>query len=318
VPLLALGAGFQADMSGRDNIFMNAALYGVSAREVEARLDEIVEFAGLEDFMDVPVKRYSSGMYLRLAFSVAINMHPNILLADEVLAVGDLEFQERCLERVKQAGREGMAVLFVSHDMEAIRRLCDQVLWLNAGEIVKIGAPEEITSAYANAAWSHIDTVQKGRRKREAVGEAGRLLFVKLTVNDREAGAVRVSDEAKIVIAFRITEAGVTVRPVVDVKARGALAFRAVAPEQITIETPGVYTAKITMPPHLLTDTVYTLDVTLGILRGEQPLSVVMHNALMFPVYDSDEKQSARGTFTGRIEGVVRPKLDWTIGLGRS
>src|SRR5678809_1382811 len=96
VPLLALGAGFQPDLSGRDNIFMNAALYGMAASDVEKRLDDIIEFAGIGDFIDVPVKRYSSGMYLRLAFSVAVNMNPDILLADEVLAVGDIEFQERC------------------------------------------------------------------------------------------------------------------------------------------------------------------------------------------------------------------------------
>src|SRR3954469_10390820 len=110
VPLLALGAGFQPDMSGRENIFMNAALYGMAATDVEQCLPEIIEFAGIGDFIDVPVKRYSSGMYLRLAFSVAVNMKPDILLADEVLAVGDIEFQERCLERVKQAGESGMSV----------------------------------------------------------------------------------------------------------------------------------------------------------------------------------------------------------------
>ena len=139
VPLLALGAGFQPTLSGRDNIFLNAAIYGVPPADVETRLDEIIEFSGIGDFIDVPVRRYSSGMYLRLAFSVAINMNPELLLADEVLAVGDLDFQERCLDRVKQAGRAGMSVLFVSHDMPSITRLCDRVLWLNAGEIVKIG-----------------------------------------------------------------------------------------------------------------------------------------------------------------------------------
>src|SRR6185436_19824646 len=126
VPLLAIGAGFQEDQTGRANIFLNAAMYGVPAELVEERLDDIIDFADIGDFIDVQVRRYSSGMYLRLAFSVAVNMNPDILLADEVLAVGDVDFQERCLERVKQAGRDGMIVLFVSHDMAAITRLCSR------------------------------------------------------------------------------------------------------------------------------------------------------------------------------------------------
>jgi ABC-type sugar transport system ATPase subunit len=256
-------------------------------------------------------------MYLRLAFSVAINMHPNILLADEVLAVGDLEFQERCLDRVKRAGEEGMAVLFVSHDMEAIRRLCDSVLWLNGGEVVKIGPPADVTTDYANAAWSHVDGVQKGRRKRSALSEAGRLIFVKLTVDDREVGAVRVSDEVTIYIAMRITQPDVVIRPVIDVKARGALAFRSVSPEAIEVTEPGLYTAKVTLPAHLLTDTVYSLDVIVSVSKGDQSMPLVMHNALIFPVYDANEKESARGSFSGQIQGAVRPRLDWKVARGR-
>ena len=145
VPLLALGAGFQPDMSGRENIFMNAALYGMAAADVEQCLPEIIEFAASAIHRRAR-QALLSGMYLRLAFSVAVNMRPDILLADEVLAVGDIEFQERCLERVKQAGQAGMSVLFVSHDMDAIARLCDRVMWINAGQVVKIGTPDEVVT----------------------------------------------------------------------------------------------------------------------------------------------------------------------------
>jgi ABC-type polysaccharide/polyol phosphate transport system ATPase subunit len=140
VSLLELGAGFNPDFSARDNILMNAAMHGVSRAEVLARLDQIVQFAELERFIDSPLKHYSSGMYLRLAFSVAINMQPDILLADEILAVGDIAFQERCLQRVAEEAKKGLTVLFVSHDMAAIARLCEQVLWLDAGQVKKIGA----------------------------------------------------------------------------------------------------------------------------------------------------------------------------------
>jgi len=317
VPLLALGAGFQPELSGRENIYMNAAMYGVSAGEVEKRLDDIVEFAGLPDFLDTPVKRYSSGMYLRLAFSVAINMRPDILLADEVLAVGDLEFQERCLERVKQAGEAGMSVLFVSHDMEAIRRLCDRVLWLNAGTIAGFGAPDEVTAAYENAAWSVAASSQRRRKGIGSSNAAGEVLFARLAVNGREVGAARVADELTLAIGLRITEPGVLVRPLIDVKARGVLAFRSVAPDFVRVDEAGLFTATATIPPHLLAETVYSVDVTVGIRKGEERLPLTLYNALSFQVYDTDEAGSARGTFKGQIHGVVRPRLEWTLAPAR-
>jgi ABC-type polysaccharide/polyol phosphate transport system ATPase subunit len=312
VPLLALGAGFQGDLSGRENIFMNAAMYGIDASDVEMRLDEIVEFAGLRDFLDVPVKRYSSGMYLRLAFSVAINMRPDILLADEVLAVGDLEFQERCLERVRQAGDEGMAVLFVSHDMEAIRRLCDTVLWLNAGEIEAIGPADEITSKYENASWSTAAAQRRVKGTSGAVNAMGEIVSARLTVNGREIGAARVSDEVTVTIGVRIKADDLVVRPIVDVKARGVLAFRSVAPDWVPT-TAGMYMASVVIPAHLLADSVYSVDVIVGIRRGEERFPVMLNNALSFPVYDNDEQQSARGSFSGQIRGLVRPKLAWNV-----
>ena len=318
VPLLALGAGFQPDLSARENVFLNAALYGISAREVHQRLDAIVEFAGIADFMDVPVKRFSSGMYLRLAFSVAINMEPDILLADEVLAVGDLEFQERCLDRVQRAGESGMSVLFVSHDMQQIRRLCTEVLWLHAGEVVRIGPPEEVTAAYEKQAWSLATTGRTARARRGAVGPFGRVLFGKLAVGGREIGAASVADEVAIQIGLHITEHDVLVRPQVDVRACGVLAFRSVAPEPMAVRRRGFFTATVTIPPHLLAETIYTVDVSVGLWRGEEFKPVVLDNALAFNVYDQREEQSARGSYKGQIRGVVRPRLPWTLTPGRA
>ena len=310
VPLLALGAGFQPDLSGRENIFMNAAMYGISAAEVTERLDEIVEFAGLNEFLDVQVKRYSSGMYLRLAFSVAINMRPDILLADEVLAVGDLEFQERCLERVKSAGAAGMSVLFVSHDLESIRRLCDQVLWLSGGEIQAIGDPEEVTAAYERAAWT---ATSGGKRPKTATCDAGEILFARLLVAGREVGAVRMTDEAVVQIGLRVTRPGVTVRPQVDVKTRGVLAFRSVAPDPIEVAQPGLVTAEVRLPAHLFAESVYGVDVAVSFVDATERHAAAIAAALSFSVYDTDEQQSARGSYKGQIRGLLRPRLDWTI-----
>jgi ABC-type polysaccharide/polyol phosphate transport system ATPase subunit len=309
VPLLALGAGFQQELSGRENVFLNAAMYGISAAEVEKRLDDIVEFAGIGDFIDMPVKKYSSGMYLRIAFSVAVNMRPDILLADEVLAVGDLEFQEKCLERVQQAGRDGMTVLFVSHDMNAITRLCDRVLWLNAGEIVKIGDPETIVAEYQNAAWSFGVLQKKGGAHKSRIGE---ILDVSLVSADgRPIGAVRDDEESRIRIVHRFTEPGFAARYTIHVRARGAVAFRSRSPEDVPIE-PGVYAAEVTIPPGLLADTIYTVEVNVvGVRGGAMPpddyVPMVAHNALTFQVFHPGSAQR------DALGGVVAPRLKWEL-----
>ncbi len=146
--LLELGAGFHPDLTGRENIYLNAALLGFSRQEIRDRVQQIIEFAELERFIDIPVKHYSSGMYMRLGFSIAIHVDPDILLTDEVLAVGDEAFQRKCLERIGQLQKEGKTILFVSHSMEAVRNLCTRVVWLDRGRIQAIGEVERVVDAY--------------------------------------------------------------------------------------------------------------------------------------------------------------------------
>lgn len=310
VPLLAIGAGFQEDLSGRANIFLNAAMYGMPAEDVEARMDDIIEFADIGDFIDVAVRRYSSGMYLRLAFSVAVNMNPDILLADEVLAVGDADFQERCLERVKEAGESGMSVLFVSHDMEAITRLCDRVLWLNAGEIVKIGDPEEVVSEYQNASRSLTGRKLRGKRGGAHKNEYGELLFVSLlSPHGQEVGAVRRADEVVVEIGIRMDKDDVTVRFQVQVSKGPTMAFRVVS-ENFPVDRPGMYVGRLRIPADMLAETVYSVNVEAVIVRnigGKTILSAF--NALTFRVFDpSNERRDQLG-------GVVAPKVEWTFGV---
>src|SRR4051794_26911458 len=146
--LLEVGTGFHPELSGRENIFLNAAILGMPRSVVARRLDEIVAFSGVARFLDTPVKRYSSGMYLRLAFAVAAHIDADVLLVDEVLAVGDAEFQRRCLGTMEQIGRSGRAVVFVSHNLDAVTRLCSTALWLDAGRVRAVGPTAEIVDAY--------------------------------------------------------------------------------------------------------------------------------------------------------------------------
>lgn len=150
-PLLQVGAGFHPELSGRENVFLNGALMGMDRAQVQRRLDEVVAFAGVERFLDVPVKRYSNGMYLRLAFSVAAHLEAEVLLLDEVLTVGDAEFQARCVERLREARRQGRTLLVVSHSAGLLRTLCDRALWLEAGSLVAEGPVGEVLDRYAGA-----------------------------------------------------------------------------------------------------------------------------------------------------------------------
>ena len=312
VPLLALGQGFQRELSGRENVFLNAAMFGIRAQEVASKFDEIVEFADLADAIDQPVGQYSSGMYLRLAFSVAINMNPDVLLADEVLAVGDLEFQERCLNRVAEASRQGITVLFVSHDMAAVSRLCTRALMLNSGELVKDGSTEEIVELYQEAAWTRVR-----RKPRNARNDVGELLFVKLTSPDgREIGAAKWADDICITYGFRIDTPGVFIRPACDLFARGVLAFRALEPEEIEVKTPGLYTAVLRVPGGLLAETIYSVNAAVNVrLPDGTQRPLADPNALAFRVYDVTE--GARGSWRGKMPGVVSPRLEWTTAKDR-
>ena len=149
--LLELGAGFHPELSGRENVFLNAAILGMNRRDIATRFDEIVEFSGLERFIDQPVKTYSSGMYVRLAFSVAINVDPRLLIVDEVLAVGDVTFQKRCLEKFVEFRNDGRTIVLVTHDLASVRNMCDRAIWLKQGLVSGEGDPKTLVEAYTDS-----------------------------------------------------------------------------------------------------------------------------------------------------------------------
>lgn len=146
--LIEVGSGFHPELSGRENVYLSGSILGMARREINAKLDSIVDFAGLRQFLDVPVKRYSSGMYVRLGFSIAAHLEPDILLLDEVLAVGDASFQQKCLERIDELKRAGTTIVFISHDLGAVARLCDRVLLMRRGEVVCDGGPHAVVAEY--------------------------------------------------------------------------------------------------------------------------------------------------------------------------
>lgn len=179
--LLEVGTGFHPELTGRENVYLNGAILGMRRREIQRQFDAIVDFSGIEKFLDTPAKRYSSGMAIRLAFAVAAHLNPEILIVDEVLAVGDAEFQRKCLGKMKEVSRgEGRTVLFVSHNMAAVRQLCTHAVYLKEGQVVKQGAAEAVLDLYSAA-----------RQKAQVVHTANQhgMAFVDLSMIDAETGA---------------------------------------------------------------------------------------------------------------------------------
>ena len=164
--LLELGAGFHPELSGRDNVYLNAAILGMSRRDIALRFDDIIEFSGLQSFIDSPVKTYSSGMYVRLAFAVAINVDPRLLIIDEILAVGDVTFQQRCLEKFVEFRAEGRTIVLVTHAMNTVRDMCDRAVWLSNGKITGEGDPGDLVEAYTEQMLGAMSRSESGMTRR--------------------------------------------------------------------------------------------------------------------------------------------------------
>ena len=203
--LLELGSGFHPELSGRENVYLNGSILGLSKRALEAKFDEIVHFSGIEPFIDQPVKNYSSGMYVRLGFAIAINVEPDILLVDEVLAVGDEQFQRRCEERFTEFRTSGRTVVLVSHAMSAMRNLCDQIARLQHGVLLDVGAPGSVVDGYVDA--SHEDRLADGDGGiRWGSGEARVERIEVLTAGGRPTTSLRTGDAVTLRLHYAAEE----------------------------------------------------------------------------------------------------------------
>ena len=311
VSLLELGAGFNPDFSAHDNILMNAAMHGIAKREALERLDEIVRFAEMEEFLDSPMRHYSSGMYLRLAFSVAISMQPDILLADEILAVGDIAFQERCLERVARESERGLTVLFVSHDMSALSRLCHRMLWLDKGALVADGEPEAVIAEYERAALTtRFRGSGFGDRAGRNTNPMAEIASVRLlNAAHEEVGAAPTTEDVYLRIRMKVRKEGTALRGVIDVLAKGVFLFRAVQPNELLADHRGVFDLVVRIPAHLLAETTYTVSVTVYTTLGKES-KVVLDNAITFMAYSDRHGDALKSTVRS---GVIAPRLDWNV-----
>ncbi|MDD7517335.1 ABC transporter ATP-binding protein [Ruminococcus flavefaciens] len=216
--LIELGAGFHPDMSGRENIYTNAAIFGLTKKEIDARLDDIVEFSELADFIDNPVRTYSSGMYMRLAFSVAINVDADILLIDEILAVGDANFQSKCFNKLREIKAQGTTIVIVSHSLGQIEQICDRSIWIHEGLIRAEGPPKEIDLEYldymsrkrqelmkaAEAETEKEETTEEEQGKRWGSGQARIKRVRSFGADGTEQSAFRTGEDIKLVVDYTV------------------------------------------------------------------------------------------------------------------
>jgi len=264
--LLEVGTGFHPDLSGRENIFLNGAILGMSKAEIRKKFDEIVDFSGVEEFIDTPVKRYSSGMYVRLAFAVAAHLEPEILIVDEVLAVGDAEFQKKCLGKMRAvSASDGRTVIFVSHNMQAIRQLCGRCIWLQNGKVLAEGTGEDITMRYISSATSAEGAMTVCRKPE---GQS-RILHVMLQNSaDRPISVASVFEPFRICVHYEMSEVRRNHRVCVDVFTQdGSLLAETTSEDGLKgmplPARPGTYKAVVEFPAQLLAQGEYILEASL-------------------------------------------------------
>jgi len=311
--LLEVGTGFHPELTGRENIFLNGAILGMGRGEITQKLDEIVAFAEIEQFLDTPVKRYSSGMYVRLAFAVAAHLETEILIVDEVLAVGDATFQKKCLNKMEDVGQHGRTVLFVSHNLSTVTRLCKRAVLLDAGRVVRDGPSHEVTRFYL-----HSDLGTTAAREWRDLATAPGNSYVRLR-------AVRVVQDGEVTdhpdirrpviveMEFDVLAGGKVLQPNLHFgTGDGVTIFASIDldPEWRGRQVaPGRYVSRAIVPGNFLMEGSVTVSAAISTF---DEVHLFEREAVAFQVVDSPDGDTARGDYAGGFPGVIKPLLQWT------
>ncbi len=320
--MLEVGTGFHPELTGRENIYLNGAILGMTRAEITRKLDDIVDFAEIARFADTPVKRYSSGMYLRLAFSVAAHLEPEILLVDEVLAVGDFDFQKKCLGKMEDVGRSGRTVIFVSHDIPAVLRLCTRAVMLGNGTVLGDGPTEEICREYMRAG-TH-STAERCYTDPTAAPGNDFIRLRTVRICDGQGQTTEVVDIRSPVVveaSYWSFSAEVSAHVCLTfVNENGVYLFTTADAEDTqwrhAPRATGLVTARCQIPGNFFAEGRVFVNVWISSFNpsrahvGEQSL-------VSFQVVDPIEGDSVRGEYVGLWPGVLRPRLNWTVEAAR-
>lgn len=308
--LLEVGTGFHAELTGRENVFLNGAILGMSKQEIERKFDEIVAFAETEQFLDTPVKHYSSGMIVRLAFAVAAHLEPEILIIDEVLAVGDAAFQKKCLGKMNEVAKHGRTILFVSHDLSAVNSLCERSILLHEGVIVTSGPTREVTSHYldtANKLYSPVTWVEVPRENDDEI----RLMQASVRQRDSVTNAIDCREPFTISLAYENRKSLPDARFFIVIRnAKGDIVFTTSDCDVIAGDAAkraiGSFVSEVTVPGGLLKSGSYF--GTIGADIKNQRVIFAANDVLSFDVFESGDDTLAE---RHKRVGVIAPLLDW-------
>jgi len=300
--LLEVGTGFHPDLTGRENIYLNGAILGMSKKEIKSKFDEIVAFSGVDKYIDTPVKRYSSGMYVRLAFSVAAHLEPEILIVDEVLAVGDAEFQRKCLGKMKEVSQNGRTVIFVSHNLVAVKSLCTKGIVLEQGKLVFNGTADEAVEHYMRTSVGNLNPIVAFNSPDIALGND----LIKLKSIAVNPNRPQISTSFSIEFAFWnfMSVASFNVAfDIIDVL--GEVVFGS----GFTFTSKNnVAEAFCTIPADLMNDGIYSMHVYIHTADRQSICNFA--DIISFEIIDNKRNYA----YFGKINGAVRPKLTWKEG----
>jgi lipopolysaccharide transport system ATP-binding protein len=314
--LLEVGTGFHGELTGRENIYMSGTILGMRKREVDAKLEEIVEFSGVGKFIDTPIKRYSSGMSVRLAFAVMAHLEPDLLIVDEVLAVGDAEFQRKCLNHMGDAGEQGHTVMFVSHNMAAVSRLCQRGLFMQGGQLIQDAPIADVVYNYMTAGGgTTAERVWEDMTKAPG-DDTCRLRSVNVVSEAAvPTGTVDIGHPVGIQMTFVVLEPGHNLSPYITMVSDAGIELFSSADSNRQFETTsrevGRYTTVCWVPPEFLAEGAHYVHV---VLRAMNRQALVFHESDVVAFTVVDENNTGFGTswWEGKPKGVVRPRLDWT------
>lgn len=307
--LLEVGTGFHPELTGRENIYLNGAILGMSKAEIKRKFDEIVNFAEVEKFLDTPVKRYSSGMYVRLAFAVAAHLEPEILIVDEVLAVGDAKFQKKCLGKMSDVSeKEGRTVLFVSHNMAALKNLCDRAILLKSGRLVTDGETHQVVSRYLESdddskvlekIWQDVETAPGNDKVR-----LHKIRVIPALVDSEDEIAVDTPLKIEFEYWNYLDGAHLNLSLIVYTL-EGVCVFNSISR---SIPCPlGLIRGVCSIPGNLLNDGNY--QITMLVVQDAATVLYRCENLLSFAVHDVERESN----WYGKWQGVVRPNLNWQL-----
>ena len=314
--LLEVGTGFHPELTGRENVYLSGAILGMKRAEIVKKFDEMVAFAEIERFVDTPVKHYSSGMYLRLAFAVAAHLEPEILLVDEVLAVGDVRFQRKCIEKMQDVGQHGRTILFVSHNMPAIARLCRNAVLFEEGILKQFGPAVDVVGSYLQAGLGTTSVREWTDRERMPGTDAVRLRAIRIRDAEGElADAVDIRRPVGVELEYDVLRPGHILLPhYVMHNAHGVIVFVGFDQDPVWRGRPrpvGRYRSIGWIPANLLSEGVMLVGPA---IRSLEPniLHFYERDAVGFQVVDHPGADTARGDYPDAIPGVVRPLMVWS------